>query len=134
MRIDRNDNKQKLPRVGDRLMKPITFTHTLNEDDKLYPCTVIYVNKDHNFFTVEFVDSKLKESYKVPEVDEIGDFKRDYAKAFGKQAKGAYVYESGMLYPSISECARDIGVNKGTISRHIHGHTKHVKGYHIYML
>ena len=134
MRIDRNGNKQKLPRVGDRLMKPITFTYTYNEGDKLYPCTVIYVNKDHNFFTVEFVGSKLKESYKVPEVDEIGDFKRDYAKAFGKQAKSVYVYESGMLYPSISECARDIGVNKGAISRHIHGHTKHVKGYHIYML
>ena len=134
MRINKNEKKQKLPRVGDRLMKPITFTYAYKEDDKLYPCTVIYVNKDHNFFTVEFVDSKLKESYKVPEVDEISDFKRDYANAFGKQAKGVYVYESGMLYPSISECARDIGVNKGAISRHIHGHTKHVKGYHIYML
>ena len=89
---------------------------------------VVYVNKKKNYYLVEFIETKLKECYKVPEVDEIADFKRDYRKAFGREARGVF------LYPSISECARDLGVNKGTISRHIHGELSHVKGYHIYML
>ena len=95
---------------------------------------VVYVNEKKNYYLVEFIETKLKECYKVPEVDEIADFKRDYRRAFGREARGVYVYESGILYPSISECARDLGVNKGTISRHIHGELSHVKGYHIYML
>lgn len=134
MAFAKSSRKERLPKVGDRLMKSISFTHTFQDNDKLEPCVVVYVNKKKNYYLVEFIETKLKECYKVPEVDEIADFKRDYRKAFGRESRGVYVYESGILYPSISECARDLGVNKGTISRHIHGELSHVKGYHIYML
>ena len=134
MEFAKSSRKERLPKVGDRLMKSISFTHAFQGDDKLEPCVVVYVNKKKNYYLVEFVETKLKECYKVPEVDEIADFKRDYRRAFGREARGVYVYESGILYPSISECARDLGVNKGVISRHIHGELSHVKGYHIYML
>lgn len=134
MAFAKSSRKERLPKVGDRLMKSISFTRAFQGDDKLEPCVVVYVNKKKNYYLVEFIETKLKECYKVPEVDEIADFKRDYRRAFGREARGVYVYESGILYPSISECARDLGVNKGTISRHIHGELSHVKGYHIYML
>lgn len=125
---------EKLPKVGDRLMKKVSFPKTFEDRDKLDPCTVVYVNKKHNYYLVEFVESKIRECYKIPEIDEITVFKEDYFAAFGRKPQGVYVWESGILYPSISACARDIGVNKGTISRHIHGELSHVKGYHIYML
>ena len=123
----------KFPKVGERLMKSISFSSTFNGNDKLEPCVVVYVNKKKNYYMVEFINTKLRECYKSPEVDEIAAFKSDYRRAFGRDPKGVYVYESGIIYPSISECARDLGVNKGTISRHIHGELEHVKGYHIYM-
>ena len=134
MAFAKSSRKKRLPKVGDIFIKSISFTHAFQGDDKLEPCVVVYVNEKKNYYLVEFIETKLKECYKVPEVDEIADFKRDYRRAFGREARGVYVYESGILYPSISECARDLGVNKGTISRHIHGELSHVKGYHIYML
>lgn len=133
MKITNDFCDTKFPKVGERLMKSISFSSTFNGNDKLEPCIVVYVNKKKNYYMVEFIDTKLRECYKFPEVDEIEMFKSDYRRAFGRDPKGVYVYESGIIYPSISECARDLGVNKGTISRHIHGELKHVKGYHIYM-
>ena len=134
MKIIIDDFEVKFPKVGDRLMKFISSSNIARDDQKLEPCIVVYVNKKNSYYMVEFVNTKLRECYKVPEVDEIKNFKHDYAKAFGKEPTGVYVYESGILYPSISKCARYLGVNKGTISRHIHGELGHVKGYHIYML
>lgn len=126
--------KDKLPKVGDRLMKAVSYSSSFKDNDNLEPCIVVYVNRKKNYYLVEFVETKIRECYKVPEINEIEDFKNDYLKAFGRKALGVYVYESGILYPSISACAKDIGVNKGTLSRHIHGELSHVKGYHIYML
>ena len=134
MKIIRDEFEVRFPKVGDRLMKFISSSKILRDNPKLEPCIVVYVNKEKSYYMVEFVDTNLRECYKVPEVDEIRNFKDDYVRAFGKEPKGVYVYESGILYASISKCASDLGVNKGTISRHIHGELSHVKGYHIYML
>lgn len=126
-----------LPKVGDRLMRVMTGANFGDRYIKPEPCVVIYVSKPKHYYTVQFVGSGIKESYKVPLLDDakiIKQFQEDFKRAFGKQAKGVYVYESGALYPSISECARAIGVLPCTVSKHIHGQTTNVKGYHIYML
>lgn len=126
-----------LPKVGDRLMRVMTAANFGEKYNNPEPCVVIYVNKPRNYYTVQFVDSGIKESFKVPLIDDnkiIKQFQDDFKRAFGKQAKGVYVYESGALYHSISECARSIGVLPCTISRHIHGMTSNVKGHHIYIL
>lgn len=127
-------NTMKMPKVGDRIMRTMTTTCFRSNDDKPEPCVVIYVSKPKHYYTVQFVDSGIKESYKVPHIDELADFKKAYERALGKKAVGVYVFESGMLYPSIAECAKDLGVRTCTISNHLHGRTRHVKGYHIYML
>lgn len=125
----------KLPKVGDRLMRVMTASgYGSPAHDTPEPCVVIYVNKRNNHYTVRFVETNLRESYKLPDVDEIGCFKQDYKLAFGRNPTGVYIYESGMLYPSVSECAKALDVRPCTISNHLHGRTRHVKGYHIYLL
>lgn len=124
-----------MPKVGDRVMHIMSSSWAQSrQDDQPEPCIVTYVNKDKNYYQVTFVNSGIKECYKVPEVNELKNFKKDYQRTFGKNAKGVYVYESGAIYPSISECAKAIGVLPCTISKHIHGGSSHVKGYHIYIL
>lgn len=124
----------KMPKVGDRLMKFMSSTNLLNTLDVAEPCVVVYVSEPKHYYTVQFIKTGIKESYKVPHVDEIGAFKKDYKRAFGKTPVGVYVYESGALYDSVSECAKALCVTPSAISAHLHGRTKHVKGYHIYAL
>lgn len=124
---------QKMPKVGDRLMKVMHSSHIWNEDEPL-PCVVTYVNKPKNYYQVTFDDFGVKECYKLVEFDEIEDFKYRYKSMFGKNPEGVYVFESGVLYPSIRECAKDIGVMPSAVIKHLHGLTSHVKGYHIYIL
>ena len=126
-----------LPKVGDRLMRVMTGANFGKGYADPEPCVVIYVSKPKNYYTVQFIGSGIKESYKAPLLDDnkmIRQFQDDFKRAFGKKPKGVYVYESGALYPSISDCARAIGVLPCTVSKHIHGQTSHVKRYHIYML
>lgn len=131
-----NDDIFVMPKVGDRIMRVMSFSwaNTHKEDNKPLPCIVTYVNKKRHYYQVTFSDSGIKECYKIPDVDRLEQFKKDYEKTFGKKAKGVYVYESGAIYPSISECAKAIGVLPCTVSKHIHGGSSHVKGYHIYIL
>lgn len=130
----KKQDEMKMPRVGDRLMKVMSSTGFLNSTDDGEPCVVVYVNAPKYYYTVQFVDSGIKESYKVPHVDELGAFKKDYKRAFGKSPRGVYIFESDALYDSVSECAKALGVTPSAISAHLHGRTRHVKGYHIYAL
>lgn len=122
-----------MPKVGDRMMRKMS-THSEWKDDRPLRCIVTYVDKKKHWYQVTFIDSGVKECYKVPEINELENFKKDYQRTFGKKAKGVYVYESGAIYPSISECARAIGVLPCVVSKHVHGGSSHVKGYHIYIL
>lgn len=126
--------EMNMPKVGDRLMLPMSSTSLWNKDVSPEPCVVIYVNESKYYYTVRFTKYGICESFKVPYVDEIKAFKEDYKRMFKKNAKGVYVYESGCLYPSITECAEAIGVKPYVVSNHIHGFISNVKGYHIYML
>lgn len=127
-------NSTKLPKIGDRIMRVMTVPTFGLAKSGPEPCIVIYVNKPKYYYTVEFIRTGLRESFKVPDIDEIQNFKDDYERVFGCKAKGVYVYESCMIYPSIKECAEAIGVTSSAISKHLHGGSKHVKGYHIHLL
>lgn len=129
------DDVRKLPKVGDRLMRIMSSTVLGSQADRPERCIVTYVNKEKSYYQVMFEDSGIKECYRVPdEIDILGEFKERFQKSFKKSAKGVYVFESGALYPTISECAKAIGSTSSAISAHLHGRSRHVKGYHIYML
>lgn len=127
----------KLPNLGDVVLQVMTGTYLGSKDDRPEPCTVIYVNKPKRHYTVKFTSTGIRENYKVPPVDEltiIKQFRNDFKRAFGKEAKGVYVYESGALYPSVSECAEAIGVHPHVVDKHLNGQISNVKGYHIFIL
>lgn len=122
-----------LPKVGDRLMKNMSGAQLKNNTKiEPEPCIVVYVHKNHGYYTVRFLDSGLLESYKLFGIDEIAEFKENYARAFGRKPKGIYVRESGVLYKTIPECAKAIGVSHSALAKHLNGDTSHVKGYHVY--
>ena len=51
-------------------MRTMTNTSTGFSDDGPEPCDVVYVNKPHRYYMVQFVESHIKESYKPPLKDE----------------------------------------------------------------
>lgn len=59
-----------LPNVGDELMrKPTMCNTTLGlERPKPQPCIVEYVNREHLWYKVRFVETGLTECYKYPEI------------------------------------------------------------------
>lgn len=124
----------KLPKVGDRLIRHLDLGV---EGKKLYPCVVTYVNKSHSWYQVTF-DSGIRACFKVPEVNYIQwvleTFQKDYETKLNKRAVGIYAFESGFLYPSITECAKDIGVTPYYVNKHLNGQLENVKGYHLYKL
>lgn len=125
-------NLFSVPNVGDHLMRTMTvpsFGVATAGDE---PCVVIHADYKKKLYTVQFIETGLRETYKVPDVDEIAAFKRDYKRFFGKEPRGIYVFESGMLYDTIEDCAKDLGVLQCTIIKHFHGDIAHVDGYHIY--
>lgn len=129
-----NANPMKFPKVGDRLVRTMSIPTFGMEAFGPEPCIVVYVNRPKNYYTVEFCTTGIRESYKVPHIDEIDILKEDYKRTFGQKLKGYYIWESGAVYPTMRECAEAIGVNPAAISKHIHGHTSNVKGYHIHVL
>lgn len=118
----------KFPKLGDQLNLIMTGS---TEPE---PCIVTYVNKPHNYYQVRFINSGVRECYKVQNANEIDEFKKDYRRTFGKDPKGIYIYESGVLCDSIAECAKEIGVRAYTIVRHLNGYISNVNGHHIYLL
>lgn len=135
--MQQNDTSMKLPKIGDRLLQVMTSTLLGSKDGCPEPCEVVYINKPKRHFTVRFVDTGIKENYKVPQIDTydiVKEFQVDFKKAFGREAKGIYIYESGALYPTVSDCAEAIGVQPHVINNHLNGQSSHVKGYHIFIL
>lgn len=50
----------------------------------------------------------------------------------GKKKKLVYCFETDKTYPSIRQCAKELGLNKNAISQCCNGKRKHHKGYHFY--
>lgn len=129
------ENPMKLPRIGDRLMRTMTASgYSRSDCNILEPCVVVYVSEPKNYYTVQFVETGIRESYKLPDSDELKNFKKDFERAFDYAPVGVYVYESGVIYQTIADCARALCVKPCTVSNHLRGKTHHVKGYHIYRL
>lgn len=119
-----------LPEVGDRLKKK-QYMGIEYQCDTLLDCVVIYVNKRKGWYEVEFVDSGIRECFKLPEYNNnvlqmIETFKKPW-----NSSKAVIVLETGDIYPSIGECAKALGVNLHSLSNHLNGRTKQCAGYHV---
>lgn len=115
----------KLPKVGDRLKKVMTANSY--EFDPVYilePCTVVYVNIAKGWYEVEFIETKLRECYKLPEEDEL-------AARLPKRPVKAIELKTGLeyCYPSIIEAARDLCLHASNVSHVLSGRYKQTGGY-----
>lgn len=117
----------ELPKVGDRLMRVMT-EFACEYDTALVPrpCVVVYVNEKHGWYQVEFLDTHLKECYGLPVCDHsIIDF--DMSLCYGD---AVICVETSKAYPSISACARVIGVPRSSIYLQLMGSIENAYGYH----
>lgn len=123
------DKIQTMPKVNDRLMRIMT-TAADEIDEVLRPCTVIFVNEPHQFYTVRFDDSGVIESYKFPDIIDEDDNK-DKPISKKSPCRRVCIIELDAFYPSVKACAKALGVAACTVSAHLTGRTRMVKGYHI---
>ena len=117
----------KLPKVGDRLVRCISEYSC--DGQYLYrplPCKVVYVNTKHNWYKVKFDDLDIEECYGIPVFDH-------------SVFKGASQYqlivpvvciETGYVYPTVKDCAKDMNLDDGNISAHLYGVYDSVSGCH----
>lgn len=115
----------ELPKVGDRLTRVIS-EYACEYDDRYIPesCIVTYVNEEHGWYQVEFINSGIKECYGRPVYDHevLRGLKYDEAPVI--------CVETGMLYTTARECARDMKIPRYAISSQLSGAYPHYRGYH----
>ena len=114
-----------LPKVGDKLFR--IMSRGKCDPGDIYnpePCTVEYVNEKKGWYEVCFDETNIKECYRVPSFDHR--FLKD------KPVGGVPIacLETGNIYGSITECARDMKLNKHEIWKQIDGRRAYCSGYH----
>ena len=114
-----------LPKAGDKLFR--IMSRGRYDPGDVYnpePCTVEYVNEKKGWYEVCFDETNIKECYRVPSFDHR--FLKD------KLVGGVPIacLETGNIYGSITECARDMKLNKHEIWKQIDGRRAYCSGYH----
>ena len=123
--MDKTILSMTLPKVGDKLFR-LMYRGRYEPYDTYCPesCTVAYVNEKKGWYEVCFDETGIKECYKVPSFDHY--FLKD------KPVGGVPIIclENGNIYGSITECARDMKLNKHEIWKQIDGRLAYCSGYH----
>ena len=126
-----NINIDTMPNVGDILVRKMnvpSFGLDIHEE----PCIVTFVNPKNKYYTVKFLDSGIQESFKFPNLDVLEDFRLAYKKLYGKNPVGICVFELGMVFRTIEECASYLSVPSALIIKLLNGDITNINGYHIY--
>ena len=111
-----------LPTVGKRLN--MLMSNSAHQKYKVEPCIVTYVNNKHSYYEVMFLNTGLKESYKLPIFD------HNILNGLYNGCVPVICVENGIAYSSVSECAKDTGVPSNIISAQINGSYKYESSYH----
>lgn len=114
-----------LPKVGDRLKRVMTGNN-YNPDVVYTPedCMVTYVNESHGWYEVIFPQSNIRECYGLPSFD------HSVVRGVGRGEMPVACIETGVVYSSLHECAKDMGFTHGEVSRQVIGKHAHCHGYH----
>ena len=125
MRVRKTKMTMTLPKVGDRMTR-IMSRGNLGQAECFIPepCEVVYVNQAHNWYEVRFLNSGLRECYSLP------DFNHDILANLYGWATPVMCAESGYVYRSIADCAKDMGLTHGNISYYINNECESYRGYH----
>lgn len=125
MRINKVGLSMVLPNVGDKLTK-VMSRGSFAQAEFMIPeaCEVTYVNTAHNWYEVRFINSGLRECYSLP------DFNHDILTNLPGWANPVLCVETGHVYRSVSDCAKDMGLFAGSISHCVTGEWDSYNGYH----
>ena len=82
----------------------------------------------------EEAKKKMSESRKGKDNHRIGKHHSEETKAKMSESRKKKVYclETNKTYPSVKQCAEELGLNKSSISNVCNGKQKQTKGYHFY--
>lgn len=113
-----------LPKVGDHLKRIMTAA-----SDCIWgifepkDCVVTYVNESKHWYEVEFTDSHIRECYSLPVIDHA---------LLDIRPGGIPVMclETGMVYSSVAQCGRDMGIYPPNISKQLYGELGGCYDYH----
>lgn len=115
----------QMPKVGDRVKKIFTpMTMVPICEYVLCSGTVVYVNNKKGWYEVKFDDTDLKECYHLP------DFDHSILLGINNGRVPVVCDDTGMVYSSLSECARDMGIERSGIDRVIYGRQESHVGHH----
>lgn len=125
MRLNKSRLSMDLPKVGDKLTRVMTMG-LLQQAEYFVPkeCKVTYVNADHNWYEVEFLDSGVRECYNLP------DFDHSILTNLSGCANPVVCVETGYVYRTVFDCANEMGLNSGYISGCLMGRYDSYYGYH----
>ena len=123
----------KMPNIGDILVRKMN-AHSFGFDIHEELCIVDYVNHKHNYYTVKFLDSGLHESFKLPDLDALEGFKQAYKKLYRKNPVGILVFELGIVFKTIDDCAKYLKVPSHFVIKVLNGEITNINGYHIYKI
>lgn len=125
MRLKKTKLTMTLPKVGDKIMR-VMSTGNLAQAENFVPedCRVVYVNKAHHWYEVEFLNSGIRECYNLPSFD------HSILTNLPGWADPIVCVETGYVYRTVSDCANEMGIFRGNISRCLTGETDTYFGYH----
>lgn len=118
-----------LPKIGDKLNRIMTAcTYDPEVTYSPQPCVVTYVNQRHKYYQVRFLGSGITECYNLPMFDHA---------ILNRVCYGAIpvaCVETGFVYSTTDECARDMDLDAGNISVQLRGGYGQYKGFHFFRI
>lgn len=122
-RVTKVMSSMEMPKVGDHLKR--VMTAMIQHFAPIYEpldCIVTYVNEKRGWYEVEFTGTHLKECYGLPVFD--------HAVIKDCWCCPVLCLETGYVYSSISDCAKDMHIHSAGISRQLSGDYDQYHGYH----
>lgn len=115
----------EMPKVGDKLR--LVMVGPARDTDVLYqaiPCEVTYINEQHGWYEVLFPQYGIRECYNLPMFDHtiLDNCARDSVPTV--------CIETGYVYPSVIDCARDMKLSRIGIIKQLMGTLDQYCGYH----
>lgn len=116
-------SSMEMPKVGDHLKRVMTaMTRLIPPIYEPLDCIVTYVNEKKGWYEVEFVDTHMKECYGLPTFD--------HTVIKDRGSCPVMCLETGYVYSSVRDCAKDMHIHSAGISRQLSGEYDQYKGYH----
>lgn len=123
---------KNIPKVGDNRLEVTSTYRQLDYNPIPERCVVEYINDKHGYYTVKFLDTGVRESYKFIKYDPVSDFRVEYIRTHHKKPIGWYVAERKIFCNTLSEVAVALDIPLGIMKSNLKNDISVINGFHIY--